>query len=138
MKSFTRQTKPVSIIVLLTLLLTGLSLALVGSGCSESASQEEVKVSSLLVQSATAKIGETVAVLGAGLTEGDTVEIQIRMAADAPPVGVTHVLNPAPEVNEFGAFYSELKLTGFVAGIYTVELHVNQEIVATAPLRVTS
>ena len=129
--------------VIITLFLV-LALALVSIGCAQEAVVEEEEVAppiKLVVEPSSAnKIGAKVTVLGSGLTPGDTIDIKICMATGLAtgelPVGVTYSLSPIPVVNDFGAFASTLTLTGYTAGIYTVQLYVDEEVVATAPLQV--
>ena len=118
-------------------LVLALALSLTLVGCSEEAEVEETGLPvKLAVEPASAAVGGTVTILGSGLTTGDTIEIQICMVEDGDPVGITYSLTPVPEVNALGAFASTLSLKGYEAGVYTVLLVVDNEIVATSPIEI--
>lgn len=127
------------IAIVAVLLALALPLTLVACGEEEAEQGEEVVSTgaALLVQPVSAKIGDTVSILGSGLTPGEIVGIRMCMESGAAPVGITGLLTSVPEVNEFGAFASSLKLTNFAAGVYTLELVEQDKVVATAPLQIT-
>lgn len=124
-------------------LVLALALSLTLVACSnESESEESVIPVKLVVEPATTTVYSrtaptSVTILGSGLPAESTVVVKIVVDKDMPPTGVNNSLTPSPEVNDFGAFASVLSLNGYAVGVYTVQLTIDGEVVATAPLSIT-
>jgi len=125
---------------LLVLALLGLALTLAGFGCSSEASDEnengQAPTAALLVQPVTSTVGSTIAVYASGLPPG--AKVQLLVDTEDGIVGLAGLVTPIPSPNDYGAFAGSLKPTGLEAGAYTVQLVVNDEVVATAPMELTS
>ncbi len=124
-------------------LVLALALSLTLVGCSDEAEVEETVIPvKLVVEPASTTVYSkaaptSVSILGSGLPAEATVKVKIVVDKDMPAVGVNPSLTPSPEVNDLGAFASVLSLNGYAAGVYTVQLTIDEEVVATAPLSIT-
>ena len=115
----------------------GAALALVGFACSNGENEGgEAPTASMLIQPATAAVGAKIAVYGAGLPP--SAKVQLLVDTEDGIVGLTGLVTPIPVPNDYGAFAGSLTPAGLEAGAYTVQLVVNDEVVATAPLELTS
>ena len=124
-------------------LVLALALSVTLVSCSNDSEVEETAIPvKLVVEPASSTVYSrsaptSVTILGSGLPDGASLIVKVVVDEDAPAVGINPSLTPSPEVNDFGAFASVLSLNGYAAGVYTVQLTIDGEVVATAPLSIT-
>jgi hypothetical protein len=116
-------------VLVLGLLVCLLAMSVAAVGCSESSAE-------LVIDPSSAEVGGTVTVTGSGLEAGD--KVQVFMLTDDGTVGLTGLVTPVPEADASGAFTGDLSLKGFDAGTYTIQLIVDDAVVATADIELTS
>ncbi|RLC92588.1 MAG: hypothetical protein DRI39_08095 [Chloroflexi bacterium] len=115
-------------VVALGLLVCLLGISAIAVGCSE-------KSGELVVDPSSVAVGGTVTVTGSGLSAGD--KVQLVMLTDDGTVGLTGLVTPVPEADASGTFTGELSLKGFAAGTYTIQMIVDDAVVATADIELT-
>jgi len=125
------------VVALLAIGLVGLLFTSVA--CSETTpvveEPEIAPAANLVFEPSSAQTGATIAIYAAGLPA--SAKIQLIMVTDTGTPGLTGMVTPVPQANESGAFAGTLSLKGLSAGVYTIQLLLDGEIVTTAPLEVT-